>query len=412
VPAKKKNPFGSNVPKSPGLPGVKEVYQLVHKATGSIGGNADGGTIYGEISEGSMQKVLNILKDTCGMNQTSSFIDIGAGLGKPNFHAAQLNTLLSIGVELNTIRHQLSMQNLARVVNSASEEVNVSGVNFIDADITKARSLNPFTHIYQFDLGFEPPLHHYIADMFNASESCQYLISYRRPLEIEKYGYKVSHLPDSDLPTSMCGSGEGHTCYFYKKDLAARCVSVGKSQKTLKFGAADLSSDDGSDSESVTAPASNTAPCPLVTITLPAAKHNSGLKSIKSDPLWAPSIEVSLCRVKLAQYCKEFNEQYFASARPQRTNSRSPVRYSGGTESRTPPRSPVRSKSDTEASVVTPNTTPSRGRGRPAKKAAEEVATAPTPTTPSRKAKEQATKSPKKGPGTPKRSAKSVALVF
>ena len=90
-------------------------------------------------------------------------------------------------------------------------------MNFVNADIFLAKSLNPFSHIYQFDLGFEPPLHNYIANMFNKSTSCQYLISYRRPLEIKKYGYKVTHLQELDLSTSMSGSGEHHTCYFYIK---------------------------------------------------------------------------------------------------------------------------------------------------------------------------------------------------
>jgi hypothetical protein len=429
----KKNPFGGSAPKSPGHPGVKEVYQLVHKATGSIGGNADGGTIYGEISEGSMQKVLNILKDTCKMNEESAFIDIGAGLGKPNFHAAQQQVLLSIGVELNTIRHQLSMQNLTRVVTSASDAVNVSGVNFIDADITKAKSLNPFTHIYQFDLGFEPPLHHYIADMFNSSESCQYLISYRRPLEIEKYGYKVTHLAESDTPTSMCGSGEGHTCYFYEKNLSAQTVST-KTKKaghkvSLTFAPAEVSADEDSDSESTSSdasdPATNAEPVPLVRISIPAAKRVASkltIKEIKSDPLWAKDIEVSLCRTKLAQHCKEFNEKYFTSARPQRTSCRSPQRYTGESFIKTKakpaakeheiPMSPVRAPK-LEARVVTPNTTPPRSRKTSDPKVTEAEVVAPT--TPSRKAKVKVAedKSPKKGPGTPKRgSAKTVALVF
>lgn len=464
VPGKKLNPFMSGAPKSPAHPGVKEVYQLVNKATGSIGGNADGGTIYGEISEGSMQKVLNILRDSCDMNEASSFIDIGAGLGKPNFHAAQLKVLLSIGVELNTIRHQLSMQNLTRVVNTASDAVNVTGVNFLDTDITKAKSLNPFTHIYQFDLGFEPPLHHYIADMFNASASCRYLISYRRPLEIMKYGYKVTHLPENDLPTSMCGSGEGHTCYFYKKDCSDEVKEVekkiptgksknkvqplakgkgkigGRTKVALKFTAKanEVSSDeeegegeetDSSDNESISEePATNDTP--LVTIHLPATKCVGELTSIQSDPLWAKDIEISLCRDKLAQYCKEFNEKYFSSARPQRTSSRSPVRYSEtqqqqqqpkgktatsaetalkkNSSSLMPPRSPIRSKSTAEATttVVTPNTTPTRSRRASAKNNATTVVEDDASST--------SAKSPKRGSSTPKRTAatKSVALVF
>ncbi len=42
------------------------------------------------------------------------------------------------------------------------------GVNFISGDIDIATSTDPFTHIYQFDLGFPPPLQQSIARKFNS----------------------------------------------------------------------------------------------------------------------------------------------------------------------------------------------------------------------------------------------------
>ena len=41
------------------------------------------------------------------------------------------------------------------------------GVNFVLNDIDNAHSLDPFTHIYMFDLGFPPPLQKSIAKKFN-----------------------------------------------------------------------------------------------------------------------------------------------------------------------------------------------------------------------------------------------------
>ena len=170
------------------------------------------------------------MKDQCELNSESTFIDIGSGLGKPNFHAAQEGIRLSIGVELVNIRHQLCMQNLLKVIQSTNDSINTTGVNFISADITKAKTLYPFSHVYQFDLGFEPELHHYIANMFNRSESCDYLISYRRPREIDRYGYNVEFLCDSS--THMSGSGESHKCYFYKKNRVEVKVADVKKTKT------------------------------------------------------------------------------------------------------------------------------------------------------------------------------------
>jgi hypothetical protein len=43
---------------------VKQVYQIVKKRTGAIGGNASAGPIYGELTIGSMQKVINLVSHT------------------------------------------------------------------------------------------------------------------------------------------------------------------------------------------------------------------------------------------------------------------------------------------------------------------------------------------------------------
>lgn len=70
------------------------------------------GAIYGELTMVSMQKIVNVLKSKCDMNSDSRFIDVGAGLGKPNFHVAQDPAVrISIGVELEKIRWQVYLSN-------------------------------------------------------------------------------------------------------------------------------------------------------------------------------------------------------------------------------------------------------------------------------------------------------------
>jgi hypothetical protein len=85
------------------------VYKIINKATGCLGGNGYNGAIYGELTIGSMQKVINVFNERCGMTRRSRFIDVGAGLGKPNFHAAQdPQCRVSLGIELEDIRWQVS----------------------------------------------------------------------------------------------------------------------------------------------------------------------------------------------------------------------------------------------------------------------------------------------------------------
>jgi hypothetical protein len=243
-------------------------YKLIRKNTGSLGGNGSTGAIYGELTMGSMQKCINILTDKCEMNSSSRFIDVGAGLGKPNFHAAQDPAVrLSLGVELEEIRWKLSMYNLDKILpsvvdgdaNALTDKSSTSlslplspettndnddgdgdettklqgGVNFVCGDIDDASTTDPFTHIYMYDLGFPPPLQKSIARKFNESIHAQYLVSYRPPHRVlDEYGYKVELV--DQLSTRMFGSGENHMAYFYKRINKQGKASLSVNEKLPK----------------------------------------------------------------------------------------------------------------------------------------------------------------------------------
>ena len=205
-------------------PNVKTLYGIISKATGSIGGNADGGAIYGELTVSSMQRIINILKTHTGFNADSNFIDIGSGLGKPNLHVAQdPGVRFSVGIEIKRIRWMLSLHNFSRVLKFSLTQLqsnetdyrNLIGTNcfFEYGDIAGADTLDPFTHVYMFDIGFPPILMQQLSCIFNRSYS-SYLICYHPPSSIiDLYGFNV-HLLHKQI-TYMHGSGEGHTGYIY-----------------------------------------------------------------------------------------------------------------------------------------------------------------------------------------------------
>jgi hypothetical protein len=71
-------------------------------------------------------------------------------------------------------------------------------------NITGACSLDPFTHIFMFDIGFPPQLQQMIALKFNCSIYARYLISWKAPRYIiGKWGYDVVCI--KQFPTSMHG---------------------------------------------------------------------------------------------------------------------------------------------------------------------------------------------------------------
>ena len=209
-------------------PNVKTVYSIIRSATGSIGGNADGGAIYGETTAFSLQNIINLMKAHANFTSDSRFIDVGSGLGKPNLHVAQdPGVRFSCGIEVNRIRWMLSLNNLLNVLqyrihqstSSVINEANLLGFNcfFSYGDISMAETFNPFTHVYMFDIGFPPNLMTHLSTVFNRSCS-SYLICYHPPaIMIVRYKFDIILLCQQN--TTMHGSGENHTGYIYARAI-------------------------------------------------------------------------------------------------------------------------------------------------------------------------------------------------
>ena len=84
------------------------------------------------------------------------------------------------------------------------------------ADFLNMNSLEAFSHVYMFDKGFPPVLMEHIANVFNSSRCSEYLICYKKSrIIIDKYLFNVEEV--GRVRTSMSGSGEGNTCFIYRK---------------------------------------------------------------------------------------------------------------------------------------------------------------------------------------------------
>ncbi|KDO26937.1 hypothetical protein SPRG_07650 [Saprolegnia parasitica CBS 223.65] len=210
---------------------VASIYKVIHKTTGALGGNAAGGAIYGEITRNSMGKILEYMQKNCELGRDSVFLDIGSGLGKPNFHASMTpGVAVSYGIELEDQRWQLSLSNLQGVLKTSTLYPKVNPVIFTQGDITDALSLEPFSHVYSFDVGFPPAVMAHVAECFNESASARYFISFHQPRKVlEQYGFEVDEI--GRLGTSMAGSSEGHTVYFYRKTALSTRTKETKEKK-------------------------------------------------------------------------------------------------------------------------------------------------------------------------------------
>lgn len=216
-PAKRRLLFGRYVTETQVQPNVKTVYGIVRKLTGSLGGNAYCGPIYGELTMGSMQKMVDLMKEHTGLSAESRFVDVGSGIGKPNLHVAQdPGVAWSYGIEVERDRWILGYACLKAVLDAARTDPTVGYRCVLDChDIQDAQSFDPFTHVYMFSIGFPPTLWLHLAEMWNRSSS-GYLICFHSPKTIvEDYGFEVELI--TQAPTSMHGSKEGHTGYLYRR---------------------------------------------------------------------------------------------------------------------------------------------------------------------------------------------------
>lgn len=192
-------------------PEVKAMYKIVNKCTGTLGGNGAGGAIYGELTQASMQKVVNLLTEKAGLNTESAFIDVGAGLGKPNLHVAiDPGVKISVGIEMEYVRWLLSLHNLRHFLDETeniyekSDKTFHNNVVFMHGDAAEAKSFDPFTHIYMFDIGFPPALFLHLAECVRKSTTAKYVLCYHAPhLMIERYGFSMEFIEKQ--ATSMHG---------------------------------------------------------------------------------------------------------------------------------------------------------------------------------------------------------------
>jgi len=166
--AKRRLIFGRLVEEQVYQNNTKRVYALVKKLTGSIGGNASCGPIYGELTMGSMQKMVELMKQHTQFDSKSRFLDVGSGIGKPNLHVTQdPGVAFSCGIEMELDRYRLGLKCLQRVLQEASKDEDANNTDtpnndksriryncaFIHGNIMEAYTFDPFTHVYMFSIG-------------------------------------------------------------------------------------------------------------------------------------------------------------------------------------------------------------------------------------------------------------------
>lgn len=197
---------------------TRKIYTLVNKFVGPMGADGANGPIYGELSIGSMQSVLQSLE----LGSDSTFLDIGAGLGKPNLHAkAEFGVRMSIGIEVVGNRWWQSvslLKNIRLVDYKDGGENGLDGVFFAHMDATELTHVTGVTHVYSFSLGMQFETKMAICESIRRSHTVKTFACFECSRKMQEYGKFMDEFElHTTVSTIMSGSREGHQCYVYRR---------------------------------------------------------------------------------------------------------------------------------------------------------------------------------------------------
>ena len=114
---------------------------------------------YAELDNDSMESVIDKMKEVQNFNSSSKFLDIGCGIGKPNYFAAHNPRVdLSYGVEIHDEIYKRAQGIFKKLYNFEGHIDDTDTIaqmlgkcHFHHLDIKTCDTLNPFTHIYMYD---------------------------------------------------------------------------------------------------------------------------------------------------------------------------------------------------------------------------------------------------------------------
>jgi hypothetical protein len=211
---------------------LKQLYSLIRRKSGQLGGAGSGGAIYGEVTQDSFQRVVECLVELTGLGPESVFMDVGAGLGKPNMHVAvDPGVRLSLGVEVVGGRWWQSIHLLSGMLRGeGGVQVQEAAQRcfLAHADVCDLPSLDPVTHVYSFNKGFPPAAMRGLAKAFNRSHSARFLVCFDKLAKLQQHGFDLELL--AHVNTKMEGSGEQNRCFVYRR------TSVPSQQQLLHLG--------------------------------------------------------------------------------------------------------------------------------------------------------------------------------
>ena len=142
---------------------LRNIYALVQESS-NIAGNTP--------TQNSLENAMGVVQHECGLGPGSRMIALSPGGGTALFHAAATTGCSSFGVYDDTSNLELiALNNQVQLFQAGGVSAIASQVFVLNADITSASILNPFSHLFMLNPELSLRRLSELAEMFNRSAS-------------------------------------------------------------------------------------------------------------------------------------------------------------------------------------------------------------------------------------------------
>ncbi len=220
---KGKNPARADKERTPeGKPSTTQLFRCMQKHMNELGGGEGTGGVFGTLRQSSSERVMASLKDKTGMGRSSTFLDIGAGLGHPLLHASlEAGVRRARGIENDPVKVMKAEAFLSRVFTDLRMKGALPTV--VLEDIGKIKSIDD-THMFAFWEGINPKDRAVLGRLARADKMLKGVAVAGRAMRgdpsvyMAELGFPRMTLVDT-LPVQLAGSGQGFTAYIFKVEI-------------------------------------------------------------------------------------------------------------------------------------------------------------------------------------------------
>lgn len=208
---------------------LRKLYSAMQTIENRLGGGEGIEGIYGSITQTGTSKIMEVMVESCNLNEESFVADVGAGLCRPLVHAVVgCGVKRAIGFEVDPIKCQKAISFISQLgklpfIRAITPVVLDEIIAVQCTAVENLATLHEVTHMYTFWEGIPSSAKHAVGRLVQASPNLKCVVVVQRSFRgaipekhMLQYGFGPLELLAS-FPVCMGGSGRSFTSYIFSK---------------------------------------------------------------------------------------------------------------------------------------------------------------------------------------------------